>query len=47
MIARLAKAARGAARVLRWIFTTRKPCNRPDCTEGQLCDDCAAFWAIK
>lgn len=34
-------------RILRWIFTAPKSCERPGCTEGQLCDDCAAFWAIK
>lgn len=40
MIARL-------IRILRWIFTAPKSCDGPDCTEGRLCDDCAAFWAIK
>lgn len=33
--------------LLRWIFATPPTCDRSDCTEGNLCEDCAAFWSIK
>ena len=40
MIARL-------IRILLWIFETDTPCDRSDCTEGELCEDCAAYWSIR
>lgn len=33
--------------LIRWLFASPPTCNRPDCTEEHLCDDCVDFWSIK
>lgn len=34
-------------KILAWLFKSTPSCDRADCTEDSLCDDCLAFWAIK